>query len=72
MSLQPVVLLLRMAGMQGFMGNMRALMRIGNSILDVLAVYTFMAALTCSLDLQLQGQAWFSRTSYVAPGYPAS
>jgi hypothetical protein len=70
-SLQPISLLLRMAGLKGLISNMSAVMRVANSILDALAVYIFMAALTCSLDLQLHGQALFSRTGDTASRVPA-
>ena len=52
----------------GMMGAQQAVVRLEvglsilNSLIDAVAVYTLMAALTCTVELQLGSRSWFSWT----------
>ena len=54
--------LIRLAGLGDQAAQLTAAMRITNSVVDVLAVYVFMAALTCTLEVNMPGRVWWLRS----------
>ena len=58
---------MRMAGLSSQAAQLTAAMRISNSVIDVLAVYVFMAALTCTLEERMLGRVWWLRSSTAVP-----
>ena len=59
--------LMRIAGLRAQAAQLTAAMRITNSVIDVLAVYVFMAALTCTLEAHMPGGVWWLRSSTAVP-----
>ena len=56
----PLMFLLKLAGLTEVVGRARAVLEVFGSIVDALAVYVLMAAFTTTLELELQGRAWFN------------
>jgi hypothetical protein len=48
-----------MAGLTRIVANARVALQVLNSVADALAVYVLMAALTCAVELEMHGSAWF-------------
>ena len=56
-----LAMMLRLAGLTHVVAKGRAALQLMNSLVDTLAVYVLMAMLTCDVELELQGKAWFLR-----------
>ncbi len=56
----PLMFFLKLAGLTEVVGRARAVLEVFGSIVDALAVYVLMAAFTTTLELELQGRAWFN------------
>lgn len=63
---QPVRMLVGMLGAQQAVVRLEAGLTVLNSVIDAVAVYTLMAALTCTVELQVGSRAWFTRASHEA------
>ena len=63
---QPVRMLVGMMGAQQAIVRLEAGLSVLNSLVDALAVYTLMAALTCTVELQLGSRSWFSKAGHEA------
>ena len=63
---QPVRMLVGMLGAQQAVARLEAGLAVLNSLVDTVAVYTLMAALTCTVELQMGSRAWFSKASHEA------
>ena len=61
LSSQPVKLLARMMGMQQALTQLEAALKIMKGFCDAVAVYIFMAALTCTLEIQMGSRTWFNQ-----------
>lgn len=66
LSSQPVRLLIGMMGAQQAVVRLEAGLKVLKSLADTIAVYTLMAALTCTVELQMGSRSWFH-----ASGLPA-
>lgn len=66
LSSQPVRLLIGMMGAQQAVVRMEAGLKVLTSLADTIAVYILMAALTCTVELQMGSSSWFH-----ASGLPA-
>ena len=64
LSAQPVRVLIGMMGVQQAVVRLEAGLSVLNSIIDAVAVYTLMAALTCTVELQLGSKSWFNKGSH--------
>ncbi|CAK0782831.1 hypothetical protein CVIRNUC_006026 [Coccomyxa viridis] len=62
LSSQPVRLLARMMGIQQALTQLKAALKIMKGFVDAVAVYIFMAALTCTLEAQMGSRAWFNQS----------
>ncbi len=60
-------MLLKMAGLTKVVANGRAALQILNSLVDVAAVYVFMAVLGSAVELELQGNTWFASSRGQSP-----
>ena len=60
LSSQPVKMLARMIGAQQALAQLEAALSVMKGFVDAVAVYIFMAALTCTLEVQMGSQTWFS------------
>ncbi len=56
----PLTFLLKLAGVTEVVGRAKALLEVFGSIVDAVAVYILVAAFTNTLELKLQGRAWFN------------
>lgn len=59
-AVKPIAILMKLAGLTEVFCGVSALLQILGSFVDAVAVYVLMAALTTTLELELQGQAWFN------------
>ena len=59
LSSQPVRLLIGMMGAQQAVVRMEAGLKVLKSLADTIAVYILMAALTCTVELQMGSGSWF-------------
>ena len=50
-----------MMGMQQALTQLEAALRIMKGFFDAVAVYIFMAALTCTLEIQMGSRTWFNQ-----------
>ncbi len=57
---KPLAFLIKLAGLTEVASRLRAVLRVASSFVDALAVYVLMAALTTTVDLNMQGRAWFN------------
>ena len=57
-------MLVGMMGAQQDVVRLEVGLSILNSLIDAVAVYTLMAALTCTVELQLGSRSWFSWTGH--------
>ena len=64
LSSQPVRMLVGLMGAQQAVVRLEAGLSILNSLVDTLAVYTLMAALTCTVDLQLGSRSGFNKAGH--------
>ena len=64
LSSQPVRMLVGLMGAQQAVVRLEAGLSILNSLVDTLAVYALMAALTCTVDLQLGRRSWFNKDGH--------
>ena len=65
LSSQPVRMMVRMMGAQRAFARFEAVLKLLNSLLDTLAVYILMAALTCTVELQMGSKSWFCKSQTV-------
>ena len=63
---QPVRMLVGMLGVQQAVVRLEAGLTVLNSLIDAVAVYSLMAALTCTVELQMGSRTWFARASHEA------
>ena len=61
LSSQPVKMLARMMGVQQALTQVEAALSIMKGFFDAVAVYIFMAALTCTLEVQMGSGTWFNQ-----------
>ena len=59
--------LMSMAGLSAQAAQLTAAMRVANSIIDALAVYVFMAALTCTLEARMPSRVWWLESGTAVP-----
>ena len=59
-SAKPVAFLIRLAGLTEVAGRVQAVLQVLSSFVDALAVYVLMAALTTTLEFEMQDKAWFN------------
>ena len=56
-------MLVGLMGLQQAIARLEAGLKVLNSLIDILAVYILMAALTCTVEFQMGSRSWF-----IAPG----
>ena len=61
LSSQPVKMLARMMGAQQALAQLEAALSIMKGFFDAVAVYIFMAALTCTVEIQMGSRMWFNQ-----------
>ena len=61
LSSQPMRMLARMMGVQQALIQFEAALKILKGFFDAVAVYIFMAALTCTLEVQMGSRTWFNQ-----------
>lgn len=59
MSAKPLAFFIKLAGLTEVVDRVKAVLQVLSSSVDALAVYVLMAALTTTVDLEMQGKAWF-------------
>ena len=61
LSSQPVKMLAMVMGAHQALARVEAALSVMKGFFDAVAVYIFMAALTCTLEVQMGSRTWFSQ-----------